>query len=177
MSGIWIIGLGNQQRSDDGIGPYVIKRLREEFENGDMEIELRSFGELDPNIIMDLRWADPILFVDATTTPLDKGINWSLVDGCIETLPYLTHHYSPQFILGLLHNLYRCYPETWLISIEGDDFDPGEGLTQKASERAARAVCEISAFISGKKIDRMGLSVNYNQDRSQQWATEKIFLS
>lgn len=175
ISEIWIIGLGNEQRKDDGLGPYVIKRLSDEFELENREINLRSFMELDPNIIMDFRQAGLILFVDATPTPLDSGLYWSEVDGWVEPLPYLSHHYSPNFVLGLLHHLYRFYPETWLVSIEGEDFDPGEGLTPKALERAEKAVCEITSFISGKKIDSMGLSVNYNQDRSQQWATEKTF--
>ncbi len=175
ISGIWIIGLGNKQRRDDGVGPYVIQRLSDEFEVKDRGINLRAFGELDPNIIIDLRQAGLILFVDATPIPLDGGVDWSGVDGRIEPLPYLSHHYSPHFVLGLLHQIYRCNPETWLISIEGEDFNSGEGLTPKASERAERAVREITAFILGKKIDRMGLSVNYNQDRSQQWAKEKTF--
>ena len=171
----WIIGLGNPQRRDDGLGPYIIQRLSKEFGKRNAEVFLTAYCELDPNIIMDLVRAELVLFVDATPTPLNKGLYWSEVDGWIETLPYLTHHYSPQFILGLLNKIYHHYPEAWLVSIEGKDFEPGEGLTPKALERAERAVREIIAFISGKKIDRMGLSVNYNQDRSQQWATEKTF--
>jgi hydrogenase maturation protease len=173
----WIIGLGNSQRRDDGLGPHVIKRLSDEFGIGNRGIILHSFSELDPNIIMDLRRAGLVLFVDATPTPLNNGVYWSEVDGWVEPLPYLSHHYSPDFVLGLLHRIYRCYPETWLVSIEGEDFEPGEGLTKYAVIRAERAVREITAFLSGKKIDRMDLSVNYNQDRSQQWATEKTFLS
>jgi len=171
----WIIGLGNPQRRDDGLGPYVIKSLRREFGDGEIGPIFQTFCELDPAIIMDLRQAERVLFVDATPIPLDNDLYWSKVDGRLEPLPYLSHHYSPNFVLGLLHQIYRCYPETWLISIEGEDFDNGEGLTPKALERAERAVREIIAFISGKKIDRVGLSVNYNQDRSQLWATEKRF--
>lgn len=174
-SATWIIGLGNPQRSDDGLGPYIIQRLRQEFGEKDVGVIFQTFCELDPNIILDLRRSELVLFVDATPTPLDDGVYWSEVAGWVEPLPYLCHHYSPNFILGLLNHIYRCYPEAWLVSIEGENFDPGEGLTPKALERAERAVREITTFLSGKKIDRIGLSVNYNQDRSEQWATEKTF--
>ena len=171
----FIIGLGNPQRGDDGLGPYVIERLRQEFEE-DSGIVLLTFCELDPNIIIDLRWAECVLFVDATPVPLNKGLYWSQIDGRAGSLPYLTHHYSPQFVLGLLQAIYRCYPEAWLISLEGENFDQGEGLTEKAWSRAEKAVEEIAVFVSPKRIDSVGLSVNYKQDRSVQWATEKTFL-
>jgi hydrogenase maturation protease len=170
----WIIGLGNPQRRDDGVGSYIIQRLREKVGKRNAEVFLTAFCELDPNIIMDLIRAELVVFVDATPIPLNKGLYWSEVEGWIETLPYLTHHYSPQFILGLLHKIYRHYPEAWLVSIEGEDFEQGEGLTSKVLERSEKAVNEITAFISGKRIDREGLSVNYKRDRSEQWATEKI---
>lgn len=172
----WIIGLGNSRRRDDGLGPYVTERLGREFEKNETGIILRAFSELDPTVIMDLRRAELVLFVDATPTPLNKGLDWSKIDGWIESLPYLTHHYSPQFILGLLHRIYRHYPETWLVSIEGEDFDQGEGLTPKAAARAERALGEITAFVTRKRVDSPGLAVNYKQDRSEQWTTEKISL-
>ncbi|MEM2983413.1 MAG: hypothetical protein QXH17_09670, partial [Candidatus Bathyarchaeia archaeon] len=54
------------------------------------------------------------------------------------------------FILGLLKSIYRKMPRSWLISIQGEDFDFGEGLSVLAEERAEKVASGIYSFLENE---------------------------
>ena len=143
----WIIGYGNPQRGDDGIGPYVVSRI-EEILGGERGITLRTCHQLEPELVEELHDAQRIILVDATVHELEGGSQWMKVEPECEALPHITHHCKPSFLLGLLKLLYDACPEAWVVSVQGDDFGYCEGLTSMAQERAKRAVREIVHFVA-----------------------------
>lgn len=145
LSGLWIIGYGNPQRRDDGVGAWVVDRLRPNLEHRP-DIHLWIQHQLVPDMIDTLKAARTIVFVDATTETLERGWNWTAPQPEFTALPYLAHHFSPAFILWLLLRVYDQTPEAWMVSVAGNDFSFGNGLSQRASRRAARAASEIEAF-------------------------------
>ena len=147
----WIIGYGNTQCRDDGIGPYVVGRLNELLKHKN-KIHILELRQLEPDLIHELRHAHFTIFVDATMDELDNGWNWVEVKPKLGDLPYTTHHLEPSSLLGLLQSLYHRYPRTWLVSIQGYDFGFGEGLTPEAEKRADNAVSEIVNFVLTKTI-------------------------
>ena len=58
--------------------------------------------------------------------------------------------WAPPILLALIQQIYRRCPKTWLVSIQGEDFGFGEGLSVQVEERAERAVAEILSFVSRK---------------------------
>lgn len=149
----WIIGYGNIQRRDDGIGPYVVNKLYK-FLKYRRDLHILSLHQLEPDLIHDLRHAHLILFVDATMNELEEGWNLVRIKPECKILPYLTHYFEPSFLLILLQSVYHQYPPTWLASVQGNDFGFGEGLTQEAEERANHVILEIKRFISMKMVDK-----------------------
>jgi len=145
----WILGYGNRQRRDDGIGPYIVEKLKGALEqkNG---VRLLALPQLRADLVEDLREADRILFVDATIDNPEGGRKWRQLQPQMQVLPYLTHHIDPAFLLGLLETLYRRSACAWLVSIHGDDFGFGEGLSPEAARTADRVSLEILEYICRK---------------------------
>jgi len=142
-----IIGYGNRYRRDDGIGPFVAERLRETVSGG---IRVLVLHQLDPVVVEEVRDRDLAVFVDATEEKLGGGTQWKRVQPEGWGSAYTTHLFKPSRLLGLLYSLYGKVPETWLVSVQGEDFGHGTELTEEAQGRAVRATREIADFISAK---------------------------
>jgi Ni,Fe-hydrogenase maturation factor len=128
----WIIGYGNPHRKDDGIGPYVVDRLSACLGEGP-GISLRS---------------------------LEQGLRWIRVRPKQDLSVRDTHHLRPEGLAGLLESLYQCSPAVWLVSVQGNDFGFGEGLSLEAQEKAQRASSEIVEFCRRESIDKRQGSIN-----------------
>lgn len=142
----WIIGYGNPQRRDDGIGHSVIRQLREAPGSRE-DITLLDLHQLQPELAEELQEASLIIVVDATVEALPEGREWLQIRPKNEGLPQLTHHCTPAYLLALLDSLYGAAPAMWQVSVEGDDFDFGEGLSTSAEARATRVVREICTVL------------------------------
>ncbi|MEW6615558.1 MAG: hydrogenase maturation protease [Thermodesulfobacteriota bacterium] len=151
LSSIWIIGYGNPQRRDDGIGPYAVTKLREILKHRE-EIHFFAPHQLEPDLAFELKDAALIIFVDAAMNELRGGWEWTRVEPELRSLSYLTHHFNPAFLLGLLQSLYNENPEAWMISVQGEDFDIGEGLTKEVEDRVSEVVAEIKGFLMSNYI-------------------------
>lgn len=142
----FIIGYGNPQRRDDGVGPYIVDRLRPLFKNR-KNVHPLVLHQLEPDIIDTLQTADRLLFVDASVDMLTDGWHWVEIRPELNAMPFLIHQVAPAFILALLQCLYHRHPQTWAISVEGEDFGFGTGLSANARKRAVQVVGEITWFI------------------------------
>jgi hydrogenase maturation protease len=142
----WIIGYGNAQRRDDGIGPYIVNRLRPRFADR-KDVHLRVSHQLEPDLIEPLKNATTILFVDAAIRRGAAGRRWMAIQPELKTLSFLGHQVTPAFILGWLQCLYRRCPNAWLVTIEGNDFRFGSGLSPVARKRAEQVIGEITALV------------------------------
>jgi hydrogenase maturation protease len=142
---LWIIGYGNPQRRDDGLGPYVISQLQD-LQVGRHTVHLLGLHQLGPELAEELRDAEEVVFVDATVEELDGGWEWREV-GLRNIAPhYLTHHTTPSFLMGLLQSCYHRSPRAWMVSIQGEDFGLGDGLTPGAECRALEVVHALVRF-------------------------------
>jgi hydrogenase maturation protease len=142
----WIIGYGNPQRRDDGIGPYIVQRLQPLLGHRS-DVHLRVLHQLEPDVIDALKNAHTILFVDATVEELAGGRHWAEIQPEFKAMPCLIHQVTPSFILGLLQCFYRRNPTAWMVSVEGNDFSFGSGLSSGAKKRAEQVIGEIAEFI------------------------------
>ena len=149
----WIIGYGNPHRRDDGIGPYVVQQLSHQLESTG-KITFGSFHQLDPVLLGELQGADLVILVDATVENLEEGLRWTRVQPQRDVSPCGTHHIKPSTLLGFMEALYGRSPSTWLVSVQGEDFGHGEGLSLEAQEKAKRASAEIAQFCLREIIDK-----------------------
>ncbi len=143
---VCVIGFGNPQRRDDGIGPYILSRLDGAFAGTEV-VRTISCHQLVPELLEETEAADLLLFIDASTVQVPGGWQWTEVEPDLRQWHFVTHQLTPSFFLGLADSVYKRHPVTWLVSVQGDDFDLGEGLSPGARARAIGAADEIVAFV------------------------------
>ncbi|MBN1106410.1 MAG: hydrogenase maturation protease [Deltaproteobacteria bacterium] len=149
----WIVGYGNSQRRDDGCGWHVAARLLRLF-GEDRGVTILLLHQLDPVLAEDLQVAEGVIFVDATTEEIPEGVEWRRIRPEGGVFPCWTHHLKAAALMGLIHIVYGRSPSAWLVSVKGQDFGFGEGLSALARKRARRASREIAAFVARKMIDK-----------------------
>lgn len=169
---IWIIGYGNSRRGDDGIGPYMVKTLKKMIMHNE-RIHFRSIPQLTPDLIDDLQKADFILFIDATVKNLKKGWRFLKIQPDFSYLPFLTHHVTPEFLLGLLQSVYMRCPSAWLVSVQGYGFGIEEEIYPETERNIAGAVSFVCRFM--KKIINQKKAEELEKDRRTQWEMEQTY--
>ena len=143
---LYIVGFGNPQRRDDGIGSYIVRQLESVLKSCDT-IGFLTVRHPEPSIVAELHGADQILFVDATIKVLSNGWQLNRIQPETEMLPYTTHHFTPTVILGMIKMLYGQSPPTWVLTVEGCDFGFGRRLTSTAKKRARSAISAIVGLV------------------------------
>jgi hydrogenase maturation protease len=143
----WIVGYGNRERRDDGVGPILVERLKRFFGPA-KGVDFLAVPQLTADLVEVLKNAARILFIDAALDDAAHPRSWCRVVPDARRLPCMTHHVQPSHLLGLLEMLYRRSVFAWLISVRGSDFDYGEGLSPKAARAAAEVEQEVIAFVS-----------------------------
>jgi hydrogenase maturation protease len=135
------VGYGNPHRKDDGIGPYVVEKVSRDLGAG-TGVALRSMHQLDPALAEEVHGAETLILVDATVEPLECGLRWARIEPVRGLELRDTHNFQPPLFAWLLESLYGRSPVMWLVSVQGNDFGFGEGLSIEAWEMAERACRE-----------------------------------
>jgi len=142
---IVVIGVGNQYRSDDGVGIVVARRLRERFLTRITVLEESGEGAA---LIDSWRGATWLMLVDAVRSGAPPGTIHRL-DARAAPVPagffhYSTHAFSVAEAIELARSLDQLPPHVIVYGIEGDNFAAGVGLSH-AVEQAVEAVVERAA--------------------------------
>jgi hydrogenase maturation protease len=129
---VWVIGIGNPLRRDDGAGWLLAQALAATLKEAGCPVHLTLQPQLLPELAAEAVELQPaqILFVDASTavtspqcTPLLPG---SVADS--------SHGLTPAGLLTLLQRLYALQPAGWLLQTPGQEFGHGEGLSENARQ-------------------------------------------
>ncbi len=146
---ILVIGYGNTLRSDDGVGQHIAWKIAAIGWPGVRSI---ATTQLTPELAAEIAQATQVIFVDAIVTDAIQ---------CVQTITFspqavalsaapgaMTHHATPQGLLGLARSLYGHCPRGVLMSVPGVNFELGETLSRIALQNAAVALQLISSQIA-----------------------------
>ncbi|MFH1091654.1 MAG: hydrogenase maturation protease [Pseudomonadota bacterium] len=142
-----IVGYGNSHRQDDGLGPYVAALAKSALE-GCPGIKLLACLQLETDLLEELKEADTVILVDATGERIPEGRRWERIEPRPDRASSFSHSLQPDLLMGLLGLLYQKYPAGWLVSVQGEDFGLGEGLTPEAEARARQVVADLEKLVS-----------------------------
>lgn len=142
----WVIGYGNSQRRDDGLGQYVASLVDKSLKNRD-RIKIMAIHQLDPALIEEMHHAGRVIFVDATMEILESGLRWVKLEPDFRAFYHVTHLFYPSSLLALIQSVYQKTPEAWLVTVQGDNFEFGDMLTPEAGKRGLKAASEIISFL------------------------------
>jgi len=156
-----VIGYGNPYRHDDGVALAVINSLRHRLGVNLLALDddgLDTLGypvdtimlhQLLPELVPVVANYQRLVFVDARIRASSEEIS---VVPIREEYGFhaVTHHLSPQMLLALVKEATGTFPLSHLISIRGENFDFGEGLSSECSGRVNDAVERILALAGAK---------------------------
>lgn len=139
-----VVGCGNLLRADDGAGPILIRRL---WDGGvPAGVRLVDGGTAGMDVAFQMRGADKVIIVDASSTGAEPGTLYKIPGPAVEDLPPLsglhTHMFrwdnALAFARWLLGDDYP--PDVTVYLIEAADFTPGEKLSEKVHRGVERVI-------------------------------------
>lgn len=151
---VLVIGYGNVYCHDDGVGLHIVNALRrlkggkplQPDEDGldDLGGALDAImaHQLVPELAPVVARYDRVIFVDAhlgqiedevRVIPLKKGYRFHAV----------THHLSPEMLLWMAEEIKGSELKAYLVSVKGENFDFGLGLTEACVVRGDLALERI----------------------------------
>jgi hydrogenase 3 maturation protease len=133
------IGIGNELRSDDGIGPLVIERLRERIDclciNAG-QVPENSFGAIVKEK------PDTVVLIDAVQLFMKPGAYQLLTEGDILKTGFSTHTLSPAVFMQYLREVSDA--DVYLLGVQPRSTELGQGLTAPLEDTLDELVNLIS---------------------------------
>jgi hydrogenase maturation protease len=139
---ILVVGIGNEYRSDDGVGLVVARELQAKGLPRISVIECSGDGA---ELMEMWQAADRVVLVDAVSSGAKPGTIYRL-DALTQPIPASfsfpsTHAFGVAEALGLARALHQLPSCLTIYAIEGKNFAAGSGLSPKVKE-AVREVVE-----------------------------------
>jgi hydrogenase maturation protease len=137
---VLLFGYGNLSRGDDALGPLLLEYVES---NCDLEgIEILSDFQLQIEHALDLENRELVLFVDASVA-CDDAYDFAMLTPDRDK-SYTTHAMSPAAVLDVFQEIKKqTPPPCFLLSIKGEKFELGEGLSANAEQYLAQA-CQFA---------------------------------
>lgn len=148
--GVCVIGVGNPERGDDGVGPAVIERLRDRVA---ADVSLAAVSGEPGELVDRLGTAGAVWIVDAATGGGAPGtVHWldAGSGGPVPARPGASSHgLGVVEALALAQALGRLPDVCRIVAIEGEGFGLGTGLSAPVSGAVDAVVEQLRAEIAG----------------------------
>ena|SRR5208337_1991714 len=140
MPKVLIVAYGNPLRSDDGVGWIVADELHRTLASP--EVEVVRLQQLLPEVAESVSRAETVIFVDASRDGEPGEICCQPV-AAPSTKVQFSHQLSPAEVLGLACQLYGTTPQSFCVTLAGESFEHGEGLSQRVAARLPLLAAEV----------------------------------
>lgn len=144
LDNILIVGIGNNTRQDDGLGWCFLDLLQKTGFNEENLLYKYQLMVEDAELISNYK---TVFFVDANKTGLTNGFSIERIYPS-ENVSFSTHNVPPNQILNLCETIYNKNPKTYVVKIQGYEWDFKIGLTHKASENLEKSINFFNNFTS-----------------------------
>jgi hydrogenase maturation protease len=134
----FVIGIGNDMRGDDGVGPRVVNAIPSRVDLATMTVH-----QLVPELAEKIQHAQRVLFVDAS---MEDQLRLQQLEASDHR--GLGHACSPAGLLGWTKLAYEQVPESWLLSIPGFAFEFGEILSPRTIAYLPEALERIESWLN-----------------------------
>jgi hydrogenase maturation protease len=148
-----VIGCGNTNRCDDGVGVRVAQRLLAAGLGRDGEVEIFDAGTSGMDIMFKARGADKLVIVDACTSGSEPGAVFEIPGSELENRPapsYTLHDFRWDHALYAGRRIWGDdFPsDVTVVLVEARDLGFGLDLSEPVTRAAAIIVERIAAMIS-----------------------------
>jgi len=143
-----ILGYGNQNRRDDGVGWFILEQLAA---LNLPDVVLETSHQLEVEASETISRFDAVIFVDAAIPEAPEAIQRSVVTPNFQSHA-VAHYLTPADVLSLCKTLYQREPKAVLFSIRGRDFNFGTTLTPEVEQAAREVVKQIAELVRSSKF-------------------------
>ena len=147
---VLVIAYGNPLRCDDGVAWQAAEQIRRKLAS---QVDVICVHQLAPELAEEISRAGTVIFLDATGDG-DPGNVICQAVSAEPTQARFSHHLSPAQVLALCYQLYEANPRGFLISISGQCFDHGQGLTRSVTNALPQTVAAVSDVLRRLKTSR-----------------------
>jgi|SRR6185437_498803 hydrogenase maturation protease len=146
MPRVLVIGYGNPLRADDGVGWHAARALERAVR--DDEIQVLACHQLTPDLAANLSITQTVIFIDARCGG-EPG-SWTSQAVRPQTVEpgSFSHSCDPHALLAWARSLYGNSPQAMLISVCGESFAYGEGLSASVLARMPALLTRMRKIIA-----------------------------
>jgi hydrogenase maturation protease len=148
---VLVFGYGNPSRGDDALGPLLLEYIENNL-NLDAIETLVDF-QLQIEHALDLENRTLVLFVDALVACAKEFDFKEIIP--VRDASYTTHAMSPSAVLDVYREIKKQPPPPcFLLSILGESFELGEGLSVNAKAHLAQACRFTDQLLQTRDVKR-----------------------
>ncbi len=136
-----VIACGNPLRCDDGIAWHVAEEIRRTSKS----TKSICVHQLAPELAEEASRADAVIFIDAARNGEPGKVSSEAISPD-STAARFSHHLAPAQVLALCSRLYGADPRGFLISISGECFDHGTGLSPAAISAIPQSLAAVMSL-------------------------------
>ena len=153
---VLVIGIGNPDRGDDGVGPAVVGRLRDQVASG---VSVLERGRDALALLDDWEGFSTVILVDAVA-PISEPGRVHRLDLAQDPLPLnfaprSTHAFGLAETVELARSLRKLPSSLSAYLVEGEQFETGAQLSpaigKAVDEVAERILAEIAALLEARR--------------------------
>ena len=152
-----IIGCGNLNRSDDGVGVIIAQRLQQYFaEHPDPNIRVYDCGTAGMEVMFQARGTQQLIILDASATGSEPGAIFKVPSSELEALPepsYSLHDFRWDNALAVGRKIFKddfCEDVTVYL-IEAENLDFGLELSPVVKNSAEKVFQELIQSFESKR--------------------------
>jgi hydrogenase maturation protease len=148
---ILFIGYGNPDRGDDGAAWHILNQLFADLKmpipdlyTSDIvalntKIDVWFNYQLLPEFAENIGVYQKAVFIDAHTGEIKEDLSFKKLVPAYVNSPF-THHMVPSSLLSITESITGKYPESWMLSVRGYEFEFECGLSDKTQALCTKAI-------------------------------------
>ena len=144
MPRVLIVAYGNPLRSDDGVAWHVADALEGKFP----DIKILCLHQLAPEVAEEVSRVDRVIFIDAAAGGEVGDIRVEAVPDANSRNSSLSHALSPAAVVALSRDLYAATPQTFCVTMTGENFGHGESLSPAVAAALPEVVARVECLIT-----------------------------
>jgi len=147
MRRVLVLAIGNTMRGDDGIGWHAAKALTEESTCDDLRVLFCE--QLTPDLAEAVSVSERVIFIDSSVNSPAGCVAARRVDPSMKDTESFSHEIGPESLLFWSRALYGTSPEAVLITVGGESFEAGEGLSPSVAKSLPALLACVRERIAG----------------------------
>lgn len=120
-------------RGDDGLGFIVAQGLAETMRDAGVKVFARH--QLHPEMALEISRAGFVIFIDARVGDTAGAVDVIPVYPDVAAPLTFSHHLPPGVLLACTKALHGVFPSACLVTVTGESFEFGRGLSDAVKER------------------------------------------